>query len=83
LICSKIGIDGRLGFDADGTIKIIITVFDRFDQSDDWFVRWIELSAHLLYDHILSNRIFTTYRHICQIDNSFQLNMLSEIVLEY
>lgn len=35
LICSKIGIDGRLGFDADGTIKIIITVFDRFDQSDD------------------------------------------------
>jgi hypothetical protein len=53
LIGSKIWIDCRLRFDTDCAIKIIITVFHGLNQSNDGFVWWIELSAHLLYDPIL------------------------------
>jgi hypothetical protein len=53
LISSKIWIECRLGFDTDCAIKIIITIFHGLNQSYDSFIRWIELSAHLLYGHIL------------------------------
>lgn len=53
LISAEVGTKGSVWFNADIAIEIVVASFHGLDESDNRFVRRVELPAHLLYDDIL------------------------------